>query len=51
MKVQYTGISDISLTNGRIYEVQSVECDRYRIIDDTEEDYLFPPDEFVIAEA
>lgn len=50
MKVKYKGKSDVSLTNGKIYEVVSVEQSWYRIIDNTEEDYLFSPDEFEIVE-
>lgn len=50
MKVKYIDQSDVSLTNGKIYEVISIEHGWYRIVDDTEEDYLFSPDEFVITE-
>lgn len=50
MKVKYIDQSDVSLTNGKIYEVISIEHGWYRIEDDTEEDYLFSPDEFVITE-
>ena len=50
MKVKYIGQSGVSLTNGKIYEVLSVEETWYRLIDDTDEDYLFPPDEFEIVE-
>jgi hypothetical protein len=32
-----------SLTLGKVYEVLSVERGWYRIVDDTEEDYLYPP--------
>jgi hypothetical protein len=38
------------LTHGKIYEVLSIEKDWYRIIDDTDEDYLYPPEEFEIEE-
>ncbi len=50
MKVRYKSKSDASLTNGKIYEVISVEGGLYRIVDDTEEDYLFYPEEFDIVE-
>ena len=50
MKVKYIGKSDISLTKGKIYEVLSVEDTLYRIVDDTDEDYLFYPNEFEIVE-
>ncbi len=50
MKIKYKGKSDVSLTNGKEYDVISVENGWYRIVDDTEEDYLFSPDEFEIVE-
>lgn len=51
MKVKYMGeTSPLALTNGCIYDVLSVEKEWYRIIDNTDEDYLYPPDEFEIIE-
>ena len=50
MKVKYINETDISLTNGKIYEVISIESGWYRLVDDTEEDYLFAPEEFEIVE-
>ena len=50
MKVKYKGKSSVSLTKDKIYEVLSVEKEWYRIVDDTEEDYLFSPEEFEIIE-
>ena len=51
MKVRYIGeTSPVSLTYGEIYDVLSVEKEWYRIIDNSEEDYLYPPDEFEIVE-
>lgn len=50
MEVKYIGKSGISLTNGKIYEVLAIEDGLYRIIDDTEEDYLFYPEEFEMVE-
>ena len=38
------------LTNNKIYEVISIERGWYRIIDDSGEDYLYPPDMFEIVE-
>ena len=35
---------------GEIYEVLSIEKGWYRIVDDTGEDYLYPPEAFEIAE-
>ena len=43
MKVKYKNESDVSLTKGKIYDVISIEKNWYRIVDDTEEDYLFDP--------
>ena len=48
MKVKYIGESDVSLTKQKIYDVLAVEDGLYRIVDDTEEDYLFYPEEFEI---
>lgn len=50
MKVKFQGESGISLTNGKAYEVIAVENGWYRIVDDTDDDYLFPPDEFEVIE-
>ena len=50
MKVKYIGeTSPLSLTNEEIYDVISVEKEWYRIVDNSEEDYLYPPDEFEIV--
>ena len=46
MKVKYINKSDVYLTNGKIYDVLSVEKGWFRIVDNTGEDYLFSPDEF-----
>ena len=48
MKVRYKGETDVSLTANKIYEVLSIEDGLYRIVDDTEEDYLYPPEQFEI---
>ncbi|MBQ4640653.1 MAG: hypothetical protein IJB69_09090 [Clostridia bacterium] len=50
MKIKYKLESCVSLTNGQIYEVLSVEEGCYRIVDDTGEDYLFMPEDFEIVE-
>lgn len=50
MKVKYKGMSDVSLTNGKEYEVIAVESGWYRIVDDTDDDYLFSPEEFEVIE-
>ena len=50
MKVRYINESDYSLTNGKEYEVISIEKTYYRIVDNSGEDYLFPPEEFEILD-
>lgn len=50
MKVKYIGETDVSMTNGKEYDVIAVEGGWFRIVDDTEEDYLFPPDQFEVIE-
>lgn len=51
MKIKYNGkTSFMELTNGKIYEVISIEKHWYRIIDDIGEDYLYPPELFEIVE-
>ena len=47
MKVKYVGeTKTFMVSHGKIYEVLSIEKGWYRIIDDTGEDYLYPPQEF-----
>lgn len=51
MKVKYTGkYEGISLTKNKIYETLGYECGFIRIIDDTGEDYLYDPENFIIVE-
>lgn len=51
MKVRYIGfVDDSDLTYGSIYECLGRENDFYRVIDESEEDYLYPVDEFEIVE-
>lgn len=51
MKVKYLGeTSFLELTNGKVYTVLSVEKDWYRIVDDSGEDYLYPPEDFVVVD-
>ena len=51
MKVKYLEESDpLQLLNGKIYNVMCIEDDFYRIIDETDEDYLYPPRMFEIIE-
>ncbi len=49
MKIKYLGKTDfLVLTCGKIYDVISVEKGWYRIVDDSGEDYLYPPEKFEI---
>lgn len=50
MKVKYIEKSCVSLTNGKEYEVLSIEETWYRIVDDTGDDYLFSPERFEVVE-
>ena len=51
MKVKWIGKTDfLVLTNKKIYDVISIERGWYRIIDDSGDDYLYPPDMFEIVE-
>lgn len=51
MKVRFVGNSDpVGLLNGKTYNVESIECGWYRIIDETSEDYLCPAQVFEIVE-
>ena len=48
MYVKYIGDSCVSLTKGKRYEVLSIEKEWYRIVDDSGEDYLFSPEDFMV---
>lgn len=51
MKVKWTGPTEfLKLTHGKVYDVISVEKEWYRIVDDSGEDYLYPPESFEIVE-
>lgn len=51
MKIRWKGKTEfLVLTQGKIYNVLSVERGWYRVIDDSGEDYLYPPDNFEIVE-
>lgn len=54
MKVKFLGKgSPMTLTHGKIYEVMALEGENgrfYRIVDDTDEDYLYHKDDFEIVE-
>ena len=51
MKVKYLGeTKSFMLTRNRIYDVLNTEKGWYRIVDDSGEDYLYPPELFQIVE-
>ena len=52
MKVKYIGeISHpLELINGKVYECLGNEDGMYRVIDETDEDYLYPEEEFIVVE-
>lgn len=51
MKVKWIGKTEFLITTqGKIYDVLAVERGWYRIIDDSGDDYLYPPDKFEIVE-
>jgi hypothetical protein len=50
MKVRFVGkTTPLGLTKGEVYSVMSVEKGWYRIVDGTDEDYLYPPELFEIV--
>ena len=61
LKIRYVGEEYIDTPNSyeifmdvipnKIYEVLSVEKGWYRIIDESEEDYLYPPENFEIVDS
>ncbi len=51
MKAKWKGKTDfLVLTHDKVYEVMSVEKGWYRVIDDSGDDYLYPPEQFEIVE-
>ena len=51
MRVKWLGATEyLALTHGKIYEVLSVEKGWYRILDDSGDDYLYPPGNFIVVE-
>lgn len=51
MKVKFIGKTEfLVLTNGKVYDVLSVEKGYYRVVDDSGEDYLYPPQYFETIE-
>ena len=51
MKAVFRGQgSPLSLLNGKEYEVLSIERGWYRVIDESGEDYLYPPEAFWVSD-
>ena len=51
MKVRWKGKRDfLVLTHDKVYTVLSVERGWYRLVDDSGDDYLYPPEKFEIVE-
>ena len=50
MRVRYLGeTSFLEMTHNKVYEVVSIEKGWYRLVDDSVEDYLYPPDELEVV--
>lgn len=48
MRKKYIGITDeFSIINGKVYEILGLSRGWYRIVDESGEDYLYPPQFFV----
>jgi hypothetical protein len=51
LKVRFLGEgSSMTLIHGKVYEVLAIERDFYRIIDETDEDYLYEIEFFETVE-
>lgn len=60
LKIKYIGERHVCVPNSyeifmdvlpnKVYEVLSIENGFYRIIDESGEDYLYPPEKFVLVE-
>lgn len=51
MMVKYIGITNpVQLINGKTYECLGKEYEFYRVIDESEEDYLYLAEDFEIVE-
>jgi len=52
MRVKWLGNTEfLYFTHSKIYYVLTIEKGWYRIVDDSGEDYLYPPDNFEIIES
>lgn len=51
MKIRYMGeTSFLELTHDKIYDLLSIEKGWFRVVDDSDDDYLYPPELFEIIE-
>lgn len=52
MKLKYIGSKSdpMELINGKVYKCLGVENGWYRVVDESGEDYLYPPEEFEVIE-
>lgn len=60
LKVRYIGEREVDVPNsyvlfmdvlpGKVYEVLSIHDGWYRLIDESEEDYLYPPENFEVVD-
>ncbi|MGN0107834.1 MAG: hypothetical protein ACI4A5_09090 [Hominilimicola sp.] len=52
MKLKYIGSKSdpMELINGKVYKCLGVENGWYRVVDESGEDYLYPPEEFEVVE-
>ena len=52
MKVKYIGEngSELSVLKGKVYECLGKEKTWYRVVDETNEDYLYPIEDFEVVE-
>ena len=51
LKVKYIGEDDpLSLLNGKVYEARVLAKGWYGIVDETKEEYAYPPERFEVVE-
>lgn len=52
VKVKYLGEDNpLALLNGKIYDARILKKGWYGIVDETKEEYAYPPEQFEIVEA
>lgn len=50
MKIKYIGRDSVSLKNGKVYEGRRIKHGYYGVVDETGEEYAFPPTLFEVIE-